>query len=93
MNLSKFWEIVKYRGAWHAEGHGVAVRHNLATKQQQNIFNLDQISLLCEDLTDSTKQVLHQFSGLLWATTHISNSDYFNALSLLLYMHMSSPDI
>ena len=70
------------------------VRHNLATKQQQqNIFNLDQISLLCEALIDSTKQVLHQSSGLSWATTHISNSDYFNALSLLLYVHMSSPDI
>ena len=24
MNLSKFWEIVKDRGAWHAAVHGVA---------------------------------------------------------------------
>ena len=24
MNLSKFWEIVKDRGAWHATVHGVA---------------------------------------------------------------------
>ena len=23
MNLSKFWEIVKDRGAWHAAVHGV----------------------------------------------------------------------
>ena len=26
MNLSKFWEIVKDRGAWHAAVHGVAKR-------------------------------------------------------------------
>ena len=26
MNLSKFWEIVKDRGAWHAIVHGVAKR-------------------------------------------------------------------
>ena len=24
MNLSKLWEIVEGRGAWHAGGHGVA---------------------------------------------------------------------
>ena len=24
MNLSKFWEIVKNRAAWHAAAHGVA---------------------------------------------------------------------
>ena len=24
MNLSKLWEIVEDRGAWHATGHGVA---------------------------------------------------------------------
>jgi hypothetical protein len=34
-NLSKLWEAVKDRGAWHAVAHGVTVRHNLATQQQQ----------------------------------------------------------
>jgi len=34
-NLSKLWETVKDRGAWHAAAHGVTVRHNLATQQQQ----------------------------------------------------------
>ena len=24
MNLSKFWEIVEDREAWHAEAHGIA---------------------------------------------------------------------
>ena len=26
MSLSKFWEIVKYREAWHAAVHGIAKR-------------------------------------------------------------------
>ena len=34
-NQSKLWETVKDRGAWHAAVHGVTVRHNLATQQQQ----------------------------------------------------------
>ena len=33
MNLSKLWEIVKDREAWHAEVHGVTKSwHDLATK-------------------------------------------------------------
>ena len=33
MNLSKFWEIVKDRGAWNAAAHGAErVRHDLASK-------------------------------------------------------------
>ena len=35
MNLSKLWEIVKDRVAWHAAVHGFRVRHNLVTEQQQ----------------------------------------------------------
>ena len=31
MNLSKLWEIVKDRGAWHATVHGVAKGQTLAT--------------------------------------------------------------
>ena len=35
MNLSKLREIVKDRGAWHAEVHWVAkIRPNLATEQK-----------------------------------------------------------
>ena len=32
MSFSEFWEIVKDREAWRAVVHGVAKRHNLATK-------------------------------------------------------------
>ena len=35
MSLSKFWETVKHREAWHAAVLGVAKRHHLTTKQQQ----------------------------------------------------------
>ena len=36
MGLSKLWEIVKDRGAWHAAVHGIKrIGHDLATEQQQ----------------------------------------------------------
>ena len=36
MNLSKLWEIMEDRGAWHAAVHGLQrVRHILATEQQR----------------------------------------------------------
>ena len=39
MNLSKLWEIVEDRGAWHAAVHGSwRVRHDLVTEQQQSFI-------------------------------------------------------
>ena len=35
INLSKFWEMVKDREAWHSALHGVTVRQDLVTVQQQ----------------------------------------------------------
>ena len=34
VDMSKFWEIVKDREAWHAAVHGVTVRYDLASEQQ-----------------------------------------------------------
>ena len=40
MNLSKLWETVKDRGAWHAAIHGVTKNgHKLATEQQKQQSN------------------------------------------------------
>ena len=40
MNLSKLWETVKDREAWSFESMGLQrIGHNLATEQQQHIFN------------------------------------------------------
>ena len=33
MNLSKLWEIVKNRGAWHAAVHGVAKSQSWGPKE------------------------------------------------------------
>ena len=35
MNLSKLQETVKDKEAWHVAVHGVTVRHDLTTEQQQ----------------------------------------------------------
>ena len=44
LSLSKPWEMVEDRGAWHAVVHGVAKRHNIVTEQQQILFLLSLCS-------------------------------------------------
>ena len=40
VSLSRLQEIVKEREAWRAAVHEVAVRHDLATEQQQIIYSV-----------------------------------------------------
>ena len=47
MSLSKLWEIVEKRGAWHPAVHGIRVRHNSATEQQQSLPGKHQIAFSC----------------------------------------------
>ena len=44
MSLSKLWETVKDREAWHATVHGVTVSH--AIEQPNNNIKLDEGSLV-----------------------------------------------
>ena len=37
MSLNKLWGVVEDRGAWCAVVHGVTVRHDLGTEQQQQM--------------------------------------------------------
>ena len=45
MNLSKLWEIVEHREAWHAAIHGVAKRDNWVTDHhhQRNVKILESV--------------------------------------------------
>ena len=81
MNLSKLWEIVEDRGAWHAAVHGLQrVRHDLVTEQQQvlpwcDFFFFVQLGICCPELVD-------------WC---LSSVIIFSNIQILLLPHPFSP--
>ena len=44
-SVSKLWEMVKDREAWHAAVHEVRVRHDLATEQQPEDMKTTEVSI------------------------------------------------
>ena len=51
MSLSKFWEILKDREAWHAVVPEVAVRHDLATEQEPWVWTTENSQIGCKKVT------------------------------------------
>ena len=59
MNLSKLWETVENREAWHAAVHGITKKHDLATEQQ--VFTKKKENTLSQkDLcTNTHSSIIH----------------------------------
>ena len=58
MSLSKLWETVKHREAWHATVHELAVRRNWVTAQQQKHL------AICDSRDNTVDYALHQYLSL-----------------------------
>ena len=63
MNLSKLWEIVKNRGAWHAAVHGVAKSQSWGPKE------LDTTEHAC-------KEKNKKWEGIVWNIWKKNDPDF-----------------
>ena len=86
LSLSKLWEMVKDREAWHATADGIQkVLHDLVTEKQQQLRSPQKSTyLICPASLKITQgSLLIILPGILNCTMHSSSSDKYVSSNIL----------
>ena len=87
MNLSKLWDTVEEREAWHAAVHGITKKHDLATEQvftkkkentlsQKDLYTNVHSSIIHDNYSWkqlNRKRIINKFWYTLYNRTLLSN--------------------